>query len=333
MKTTKLNIAIALILGGAMATSVGFAKGKPTVEAGNNLSLPVVFTGDATVSGTQLAYSLTGSCLLVQPESDPYPYACVQKDPLNTWLANYYVNAGQVKASHVNVGDNLESRPQRTTQTIRVEFTPYTNDLVGNADEVNTFLAGAKGVAMWYVSGSGTTEVWGAQSNLASSGQANIYQPISLYGSNLASIHTSVAKLNITKINSQTAQNPPPTVTWTWNSLTSKWIGATTDVQPIYNSAISAEINVAGKNTYGYNWNPKKDTPPSGPGWYRLTYYTGGNTIDILDSTELVDPTAAVAAAAEGTYTTPGKSATNDVVFIDIYLEGSATGGGGGPRR
>ena len=45
MKTTKLSIAIALILSGAMATSVAFAKGKPTVELGNNLSFAAKIVG------------------------------------------------------------------------------------------------------------------------------------------------------------------------------------------------------------------------------------------------------------------------------------------------
>lgn len=47
MKTTKLSMAIALILSGAMATSVAFAKGKPpTPEEGgvNNLSFPLILS-------------------------------------------------------------------------------------------------------------------------------------------------------------------------------------------------------------------------------------------------------------------------------------------------
>ena len=46
MKTTKLSMAIALILSGAMATSVAFAKGKPTTgESGvNNLSFPLILS-------------------------------------------------------------------------------------------------------------------------------------------------------------------------------------------------------------------------------------------------------------------------------------------------
>lgn len=84
MKTTKLSIAIAFILSGAMATSVGFAKGKPTVELGNNLSYAAMIVGGG---GPTLRIACPTAAIAPSgPQCNQYPGYWCQKTEA-TWSA------------------------------------------------------------------------------------------------------------------------------------------------------------------------------------------------------------------------------------------------------
>lgn len=124
MKTTKLMIA--LILSGAMATSVAFAKGKPPVTetATQNLSVPAILVGPlgTLVCGTEDAPSAllppTGTPLTGY-EVDTAAYWWVQK--VHTWQAQCFrADTASVFGSW---GDNLSGDAKlKIGSPIRVEL-------------------------------------------------------------------------------------------------------------------------------------------------------------------------------------------------------------------
>lgn len=180
MKTTKLiGIAIALILSGAMATSVAFAKGKPTGgESGvNNLSFPVILSDNvgpaafpadgawrwATITTPETECALEtntvspvpttilcyfGRKVTVVSETGEVVFTgepkvwWLQKRTQNFWKAlsvGHDVTTPLV-VSAVDIGDLLESSPQIATRQIRVEFNLLQSVPAGDP-ELGSYLA------------------------------------------------------------------------------------------------------------------------------------------------------------------------------------------------
>jgi hypothetical protein len=131
MKTNKLNLALALTLGAAMATSVAFGKGKPPVTetAAQNLSVPAILVGSlgTLVCGT----SDSAPSELKPPTGIPLTdyevegYYWVQK--VHTWQARCF-NA--IEASVFGSwGDNLAGDAKLSTGSpIRVELVLTNSD-------------------------------------------------------------------------------------------------------------------------------------------------------------------------------------------------------------
>jgi hypothetical protein len=137
MKTNKLNLAIALILSGAMATSVAFAARPPGVGGGGgggggggeetaaqNLSVPAILVGSL---GTLICGTEEAPTALVPPtgtpstgyEVDPAAYWWVQK--VNSWQAQCF-NADTASVFGA-WGDNLTGDASlKTGSPIRVEL-------------------------------------------------------------------------------------------------------------------------------------------------------------------------------------------------------------------
>jgi hypothetical protein len=102
----------------------------------------------------------------------------------------------------------------------------------------------------------------------------------------------------------------------------------------------SAEVNVAGKIIYGYNFMIRNLTLPPGEtkyGWWRITFSlddqatVGGTPVARNLSLDLLGSTATVAVpgAPPAGYTPQIDPATNRT-WLDIYVESASGGGGGG---
>lgn len=315
--------------------------------ATNNLSFPVVFTdggitipgdgtGTASVSKLDGVYYLwdgdPGSLPCDPAASDcasSLPYRVyVQKDPDNVWQAGWTTYATKPQTvSDIDVGDNLESVPWRTTSTVRVEFTPFTDQSTKN------------GWQMAYVSGQGTNEVWGLVADNTDSSTEQTAHPDE-FTPPYATLYDGCMDLSLTKLETGAGDiaSPPPAEGYTWDDDNDNWLATAYTRKVDY----TAEINVRGRVLYGYNWALKRESMPPGvakDGWWRLTFYNSCSTTSPLDfttSTGKSGPTATTVepAAEEGYSRTPVIDADKDLVFIDVYIEsrssGGGTGGGGG---
>lgn len=316
----------------------------PTVEtAGNNLSFPVIWAENVAIStrvepaeGPKLLgewwyvwgtdpVDPNGTIYSCEPlVSDPcYPdgttnvyRAYLQKDANNIWQAyNAAPPVGTtVIVDDIDWGDNLESGDWSLTSKIRVEVGLYEN-----------FIEPVKQYAMRHVSGWGTDEVHGLQTDL----EGNI-----VYGPGLqATVYSPLARLTIQKL----AENAS-TENLTWDATNHLWTGDVTSL--VYNHAIyeggtgptffGAEVNVKGKIIYGYAWDVRKMN--AGAGTYRLTFsFDGTGNTDFDDTTKILVPEdEEVVVEAEPVGGEAQLDPELNITYIDINITGKATGGKGG---
>lgn len=307
--------------GGGGSGGGGSGGGRPPgggeETAGNNLSYPVVFI-DAPITSIPAdvapgAYNFAGNYVLVDGDR-----AYVQKDSANDWRAESISNAGKTIATYMDVGDNLESQTWRTTSKVRVEFAPYTS----LSDPLTGF-------QMAYVSGQGTTEVWGAKATDADPSTPIGYPQLF----STATVHSPNARLNIAKLE---AGNGTPDGGYTWDTSNNRWTGV---ADQISDGSISSEVNVQGKVIYGQQWDLKKQVMEPGvskDGWYRLTFYTGDDLIDFQSSTQKVAPPlpySVPTTESEGDPTYQLQiDEVNELAYIDVYIRAGSSGGGGGGK-
>lgn len=268
--------------------------------AGNNLGVPVIWPEGVAVAlqGTMLAPNLAGASVNVDGK-DWY----IQKDPNNLWQAeNVALTPGvdpPLYVSTIDWGDNLESSAVSSAGVVRVETSLY-----------RTLETPMQGYTMQWLSGEGTTEVWGTDGTLYSATEAMVYSP--------------AARLTIQKFT-----QPPSTAVVTWNAAEGKWDG---DLEaPCFNGVswetvdgpegFAAEINVAGKIVYGYNWKFKHSQPE--PGTWRVTFSLDGTNYPGTLNT-FFDANTVLLASAEGEEETGGSSAVivpaNNLTYIDVSI-------------
>lgn len=313
--------------------------------ATNNLSFPVIFPGAAAITipsdVPQGSYDLDGEYFLWNGDPntlpcDPDVVGCtgtyrvyVQKDPLNDWQAYWLAEQGLQTVSHIDVGDNLESVPWRTTSVVRVEFVPFTTSAL-------------QGFPMVFVSGQGIDEVWGVQATNPTTGDPTVTLETPGFGT----IYDPCMELSLTKLaagagDPETAPEET-TATYLWDDASNRWIGAAFDREVDF----TGEINVKGRVIHGYNWMLKREATPTGvtkEGWWRLTFYNDCATATRLDftaTTEDFDPTAGEvpdegddggSETLPSTYPrVPVIDAERDLVYIDVYIQARTSGGGGG---
>ncbi len=317
----KMRWATAVLAAAAAATVLAMpmtgatAKGgKPGgVTAGNNLSFPVEWSEAAyklTLPGTMETASIAGTVATgTYTMEDLTPcLGAVQKQALNVWQAeNAVVTPNAVTT--IDWGDNLESKDWRAGQVVRVETGLYDEALPAAMTKYE----------MCYISGSGTTEVWGAR--VTDNGDGT-YTPVTTE-SNVAMVYTAAARLTIQKVD--------PALALTWDPVTHVWTGPGVIGTPIFNKATyektadgpgsyGAELNVQGKVVYGYVWQTSGLTA----GEYRLTFsldqptaFTPGVTLE----------GAQVLTTTEGSNQAVVQDA-DDLTYIDVGLTGKAGGGG-----
>lgn len=347
------NLALMLALALIAASSAYAAKGVPGPPGGeeaiNNLSFPVLFpAGARTIPGDvpQGQSALGGTYYLW--DGDPNVLPClpndstctqklhrvyVQKDPANDWQANWLASVGTTPVSHIDVGDNLESVPWRTTSPVRVEFVPF-----GTA-------ASMIGFEMVYVSGQGMDEVWGAKAPNVETPKAVTFVP------GFATLYSDSMALSLTKLEQGpgSISTAPNVAAYSWNSASKTWVRAdSTAVAHTERVTLTAEINVKGKLIYGYNWSVSRIPLASGvtsDGWWRVTFFSKDTSspLDFTSTTLTYDPLAGEEThedltplaihTAELYPTYPRKAVVdpgNDLVYIDVYIRSGAGNGGGG---
>ncbi|MGA9752751.1 MAG: hypothetical protein WBS54_13285 [Acidobacteriota bacterium] len=328
--------------GGSGGSGGGPGGGGGEVETtGNNLSYPVVLVGGGTLSFREppagLDYSLMGyywygwiDPMGVQVACDPALLPCpppdvdpslvsriyIQKDAYSVWQAAHMMSGDPVAAAYLDWSDNLEATLWSASSVVRVETVPFAST------------PAALGFQMWWASGKGIDEVWGARTSNADPPLPTEYP----FSPNYATIYSTEAWLTLQKLEagggSQSA--PPDTSGYIWNAAAHKWdnvAGQTVRVEPY-----TAEINVGGKAIYGYNWNLKREVMSVGEtkeGWWRLTFSTSANNILIGADTVLTPPPPAVAPA--DLMFMAKVDPVNNVTYIDIFLK--AAKGGGGSKR
>ena len=230
-------------------TWAGPARAQEEEEAGNNLSVPVIWSDGAakTLVGTFGSPVFTGESFLL----DGVKYY-LQQDLGNRWQAESKDGTleGPVDVSWIDWGDNLEARSWYETSVVRVE-TVLLKDL----------LTPMLGFEMAYLWGEGETEMWGTNTVTFASPQATVY--------------SGVARLTIQKL-----LKDPGSAALKWDAANDQWVGDANP--PVFNHGVwevgegkptdrySAEINIPGKIIYGYNWNVR--LTGEGAGYYRITF-------------------------------------------------------------
>jgi hypothetical protein len=327
---------------GAGGGGGGSGGGKPGGEtAGNNLSYPVEWSegayqlvlpgtmGTATISGTVLPGTLT------MDDSTPC-YGAIQKEVANVWQAENVVTEPVNAVTTIDWGDNLESKDWRAGQVVRVETGLYDEALGMDAEELPVTM---KKYEMCYITGSGTSEVWGVQLVLdAATGLPVVPYTAVTTESTTAMVYTGAARLTIQMVDATKID------TLVWDPVAHLWTGPGVIGAPVFNKATwektadgpgsyGAELNVQGKVVYGYVWTTRGLTA----GEYRLTFSidqalpTGTPGVTLAGAEILAAVEGEAVAEDEVGGNTPVVDDLNNLTYIDVGL--TAGGGGGGRPR
>lgn len=303
----------AFLLSGGRA-AVG---GQEEETAGNNLSFPVIWGEAAQLSlqGTPGQPVFLGDSITI----DGVPWY-VQKDPDNLWQAETTSAGAALPVTWVDWGDNLESQDWRSTSKVRVETVLF-------KDLAEFTLPTMTKYTMQWLSGSGTTEIWGTNGVTDESTMATIY--------------SEHARLTIQRIDKSGQL--------IWDAAAGQWSGSgvlSTDFNGGCWEGVdgpggySAEINVSGKAIYGYNWDVRT-TSNAIAGTYRITFsldatHPEGALFTMIDASTQVMTTAttteATLLAAKGSGGGKGGGvpsgggtavidAFNNLTYIDVTIK------------
>ncbi len=341
------------------AAAKGTGGGPPNggETTGNNLSVPVYFTGGGiALRGTSGEYTFDGPYWYgwidgsgVQVACDPSVDGCppegvdlyriyLQKELDNTWQAQTVVGNGVTSVDYLDWSDNLESQTWTASSMIRVETVPFRMD--------NTLL----GFETWWATGLGVDEMWGARATNPAPDPDDPTQdsepatPVSAYYPGFATIHDSSAWLTMQKLEAGggSINSPPDTDGLAWEAASHQWVVAGPEdavtfapyTPPDFPAAYTAELNIGGKLIFGHVWNLKRTVMTEGvtkDGWWRLTFSTDSCLIDFTATTQLGPPPlpgeASVAEEGETTAYTAVIDPGLDITYIDIYIAGAKGGG------
>lgn len=251
---------------GASSANVGIVvtdSGHGDDSYGNNLAVPAIFAEGHGMTG--LLFS-DDSGLRPRPEEQlsVFPYF----DPLHTFLLDGVthfpqgtpstwcakVDTGSPEGEHVviNWSDNLLNTKWTPKSVVRVENVMYAN----RPEPMNAF-------TMHYLTGTGTTESWGADGTT--------------YPSTYRTIYSNTARLKIEKITRPGGEVLPNPASF--NGAVYEKYGVDGP------GGYTAEVNVSGNLIYGYNWklNSLPGTQNEKLGWWRLTFTLDTEARYVLD--------------------------------------------------
>ncbi|WP_144290110.1 hypothetical protein [Ideonella sp. A 288] len=247
-------------------------------------------TSCTAVSGSIVTYLTAAQCVAPAAPCNGLSVEKMfwQKIPANDWSSDSRkLLSGEslpAIASHVDWGDNLESRTWPSTSVLRVEVTPY-------ADRT-TLEPMYKGLQMWHVYGQGSTEIWGVRARDSDNAPFAYLSPYAI-------LRTMNARLNLTKIVLGTAACPTaaqgnvrPDLVWNGTAWVDTGGGAST-TWLLRDIGFTPELNVGGKWVYGYNWQLRRDGVPanvSKAGWWRLTFHSSPTAVGFSFNTVTAPP-------------------------------------------
>ena len=325
MRTMRMAVVGASVCA-LMAATLPQAIAAEEEEAGNNLSVPVLWSEEAYPPAFSEAVTekfdgvVEDGYVVAQDNTSEPCQGALQKDINNVWRADTALAAGGSIAT-VDWGDSVEARdPNLNRAYTRVEMGLY-----ATLDEPMT------GYDMCWIEGRGMNEVWGAQ---VTGGMMN-RSPVT-NESLEAMVYTAGARLTIQRI--------VPDRNYTWNASLGQWQGSGADT-PAFNGAVheapaegpgtfGAEVTVSGKLSYGYLW----DTKSMPQGEYRLTFSLDGAKGDFPGSgtsmaTAIIKPSeegevvatstmdeVAAAAEEEGSGNTAVMRGDLNLTYIDVTV-------------
>jgi len=280
-----MDIQIVAPKGGGRTGSTG----RTETEFGNNLAVPAVFaegyglTGELTsanngLRGTRGEFNensvTTVNCY--QADKITAVPGCYLQQTAADWQAHtadgipahFDANSNRVRGEDVvvNWSDNLISQRWTPGAPVRIEVVLYQN----KNESFPTFTSSMMGYNMFYNSGKGSTEMWGANK--------------STYMSDYRTVFSINARLKIDKLNTDGSIDVKTSAACGFNGAI--WEAFNQDGPGFY----VAEVNVSGNLIYGFNWmlNQCDTTTGANPvGKWRLTFALDPAAKDLIGNTVL----------------------------------------------
>lgn len=338
------------------------------VTYGNNLSVPVVFSGTPkALRGTagmspelngQFWYHWgvdeNGNPLSCAPDPDDNQFcddgkpetvgsepggrqrAYLQQDPYNVWQADTVIPEGIVFVDEIDFGDNLEAVPWYLNSMVRIEVVL-----------MKSLMEEVKEYEMLHVSGWGQDEMWGfSVSEGGNRGEIFTSQ---------ATVYSHCARLTIQKLSTDKADPLLEQLVWVEpneaTGVIGGWTGDDLVNPPLFTGAVrnagdgpgyyNAEINVKGKIVYGYTWNVRNMN--EGPGYYRFTFSLDEscpelNTFFSPETTCIYIPEEEeeITTSSETVETPSGGTAVisgENIAYIDVLIKEERTSRKGGNKK
>lgn len=242
----------------------GSGGGEPTGTYGNNLSVPMVFADGVgilggEITGTDYTDLATGLRPTATDITDPFPYfdpatiyllnnvSYYKQKTASTWQATWLNGKASLQTVELDWGDNLSSAALSATQTIRVEtvLRQYKGTEAWAADVAMS----AYPMALLY--GSGITEMQGTTGIAGDATERRVF--------------AATARLKIQKL----VDGLPVDHACGFNgSIADGFAVADGKATARY----SAEINVGGSQTYGFNWRLNQCSATDKAGTWRITF-------------------------------------------------------------
>jgi hypothetical protein len=231
---------------------------------GNNLSVPLVFADGVGVlggeiTGTDYKDLATGLRPLTTDITDPFPYfdaatiyllggvAYYEQQSASTWQASWINGKGLGQDVELDFGDNLVSASLSASQTIRVE-TVLRQYKGGSSWAIDKAMVG---YPMTLLYGTGKTEMQGTTGVATDATERRV--------------HTVMARLRIQKV----VNNVPVDHACGFNGSIAEGL-AMADGSGVVR--YSAEINVGGSQTYGFNWRLNQCAATDKAGTWRVIF-------------------------------------------------------------
>ncbi|MEZ4416514.1 MAG: Ig-like domain-containing protein [Gemmatimonadota bacterium] len=322
VRAHKAGSAVITVTNGTLSTTVkitvatpGGGGGEPPEEGyGNNLSWPVVFSE---------GYGITGLPVSQDPGVRPTPAEGITVGPLpffapgnvsdynqggvpfyqqqtsNTWRASWLDGSTSAQAVEAKWGDNLTHQTWNANSVVRIEHTL-----------TSLTVPELPGYTMAYLYGSGPDEMQGTDANV---------------GSFIPTVYSVMPRLIIERLDDVT-HTPVAEV---FNGSIADGLGQ--DGPGFY----SAEVNVAGKIVYGYNFFLRNVNLPGNlakDGWWRITFVLDSQA-NLGTGYMVTGNTAITSVVDEGNTALlypPAFDAQGNKTWLDVYVSASSGGGGGG---
>lgn len=304
--------------GSVHGSASAMVQGKPAGEFGNNLSHPVIFADGLGMTGADVTED-AGLRPTAQEEAavDALPFFWEGNEPdyggyymqqgANTWQAEW-IGGGAAAWSRqalVAWGDNLTHHAWNTHSRLRVEHVLYAE----GAEPM-------RGYEMTWLFGEGANEMQGTD--------GTVYDAV-------PTVYSVLPRLTIEKLEGTDPEGEPGSpVCEVFSGALYEGVG---EDGPGY---YTAEVNVAGKIIYGFNFMIRDvDICPDVHryGWWRVTFRLddqgAGGGVPVTRSVDLVGLAAGEEDGDELMFT-PQIDPTTHTTWLDIYVESARGGGGGG---